>query len=335
MRAAVAPFPRRLRDNPYCELLYGHLARIGVPVVSEPELSPGWLWRHRDEVGVVHLHWPEFYYREPGGGVSPRSLAAFALGVTTAAALGYRLVWTVHNAQPHEASRADRLVRALLLRIATPIVHSQAALDELGPAASEAAVIPHGSYVGWYPDVVSRAEARERLGIERQARVLLWFGQVRPYKALAPLLYAVHDLPHPDVRLVVAGRPVTPGAASEVGDLARFLGDTRLHLHLRHVPDDEVQLFFRACDLVVLPYRQVLTSGAAILAASFGRGLVVPRLGALRDFEEAGCAIGYDADVPGALNRALEHALDADVEHLGRRARALADGLGWDRIAAA
>lgn len=335
MRAAVAAFPHRLRENPYCELLYHGVAALGVPVVRDAELTPGWLHRRRAEVGVLHLHWPEFYYRNPDGRVSARSLAAFVAGVLTAVALRYRIVWTVHNAQPHETSGADRLMRALLLRVATPVVHCAAARSALGRAGDAAVVIPHGSYAGWYPDVVTRADARARLGLATDARVFLWFGQVRPYKALEPLLHALHALPDESVQLLVAGRPADEATRASLTALARALGDRRIHLHLRHVPDEEVQTFFRASDLVVLPYRQVLTSGAAVLALSFGRGLIVPRLGCLADLEQAGCAIGYEPDAPGALEAALAAGVTVDAQRLGASAGRFAEDLQWDRIAAA
>lgn len=335
MRTGVAPFPARLRDNPYCELLYRHVAALGVPVAGDARLEPGWLARRRDEVGVLHLHWPEFYYRNPDGSVSARSLGAFVAGVVSALRLGYRIVWTVHNARPHEPRRADRLVRALLLRACAPVVHCEAARRSLGAAAARATVIPHGSYAGWYRDEVSRDDARARLGLPADARVLLAFGQIRPYKALAPLLHAVRALHRPDVHLVIAGRPSDPTTGDQLERLVGELADPRLHLHLGHVPDDEVQLYFRACDLVVLPYRRILTSGAAVLALTFGRGLVVPRLGCLAELEDDGCALTFDAADDRSLAATLAAALDADAGALGVNATRRAARLGWDGIAAA
>jgi len=335
MRAAVAPLPRRVQGNPYCDLLYGALERLGVPVVEDAELTPRWLWRSRGTVGVLHLHWPELCYRERDGRVTPRSAGAFAASVVLAANLGYRLVWTVHNALPHEAGRVDRLLHALLLRVARPVVHCAAARRELGRAGDSAAVIPHGTYAGHYPDSVTRDDARARLDLAPGDRVLLWFGQVRPYKALEPLVRAVHALRDPRVRLVVAGRPVSAAAGRSLRDEVARLGDDRVRLHLGHVPDEDVQLFFRACDLVVLPYKRVLTSGAAMLALSFGRGLVVPRLGCLAELEQAGCAVGYDADADDALEGAIDRALATDPDAMGARAQRVSGRLRWERIASA
>ncbi|HLY39427.1 MAG TPA: hypothetical protein VKU61_15390, partial [Candidatus Binatia bacterium] len=102
---------------------------------------------------------------------------------------------------------------------------------------------------------------------------------------------------------------------------------------LRHVPDAEVQVFMNAADLVVLPYRAVLSSGAAMLALSFGRGIVAPRVGCLAELERTGAAILYDPAVADGLAAALRRALDADAAALGERARRFARSLSWDAIA--
>lgn len=325
MRAAgtrVAAFPRRLATNPYCELLYDHLERMGIEVV-EGRSGIRWLFRSRGRVRVLHLHWPERHFR-PGSLVSA---IGFALRLVAARLLGYRIVWTVHNAAPHEdAGAGDRLVRATLRRLATLVVHCEAARRTLGTAGPGALVIPHGTYVGRYPNGIGTRSARERLGIEPDARVFLTFGQVRSYKGLDELIRAFGQLRAPDARLLIAGEPVGQVAPPTADD-------ARVRLFLRHIPDAEVQVFLNAADLVVLPYRSVLTSGAAMLALSFGRGIVAPRLGCLPELERSGAALLYDPSEPDGLAAALARALELDASALGERAKRFARTLSWDAIA--
>jgi glycosyltransferase involved in cell wall biosynthesis len=323
-RARVAAFPRRLPFNPYCELLYGHLEKLGVETV-EGRTRLGWLWRQRRRVRVLHYHWPERHFDAR----RTRSAVWFALRLLCARALGYRVVWTVHNAAPHEGETSGwRLVRAVLGRLATLVVHSPAGRGALGALGRDAVVIPHGSYIGHYPDTIKRAAARAQLDLPADARVLLAFGQVRPYKGLDTLARTFAEIETPGVRLVIAGRPVAGGDAG-----LGAVRDDRIRLFLRAVADDEVQVFFAAADIVVLPYRNVLTSGAAMLAFSFGRGVVAPRLGCLADLERSGGAILYDPAAPDGLRRALARALLVDTAALGRQARRVARGLSWDAIA--
>jgi beta-1,4-mannosyltransferase len=131
---------------------------------------------------------------------------------------------------------------------------------------------------------------------------------------------------------VAAGLPATDADAQSV--LAAAQRDARVRAYLGFVPDPDVQRFLKAADFVVLPYRDVLTSGAALLAISFARPLVVPRRGCLAELEREGCAIAYDPDAPGALRAALAAAgAVEDLEPWRQRAAAAARRRAWEPIA--
>ena len=57
--------PTILTRNPYLELLATALAEQGVAVhrASFRYLTPAWLFRHRRDVHVIHLHWFHNYHR--------------------------------------------------------------------------------------------------------------------------------------------------------------------------------------------------------------------------------------------------------------------------------
>jgi glycosyltransferase involved in cell wall biosynthesis len=320
--ARIAAFPPRLPSNPYCELLYRHVRRLGVDVVAG-DSGLRWLWRARHRVAALHIHWPERHFRAG----SFRSALAFAARLRVAQALGHHVVWTVHNAHPHDdASRGARLVRRTLLRVATLVVHCESARAELGRAGDDAVVVPHGSYVGHYPNRIGRVAARGRLRLEPDARVFVALGQMRPYKGLGDLVRAFEALHAPDARLIVAGEPVAAAAIP-------VSGDPRIQVIPMRVDDDELQVFLNAADVMVLPYRAVLTSGAAMLAFSFGRAVIAPRLGCLAELERTGAAILYDPADPNGLASALRRALAADAGALGARARRLATSVSWEAIA--
>ena len=60
---------------------------------------------------------------------------------------------------------------------------------------------------------------------------------------------------------------------------------------LEFIPENEVQLFFNASDIVVLPYKKILTSGSALLALSFGNYILAPASGNILDIMDE--RIGY------------------------------------------
>ncbi len=101
---------------------------------------------------------------------------------------------------------------------------------------------------------------------------------MRPYKGLEELLPAFRALPEADVRLLLAGQPGSHAYLAALTDLAG--GDPRIHLVPQYVPAEEVQVYLNAADFCVLPYRQITTSGAALLMFSFGLPVIAPGIGA-------------------------------------------------------
>ncbi|HEY0945548.1 MAG TPA: glycosyltransferase family 4 protein [Opitutaceae bacterium] len=327
-------------DNPYQRELARALRPYGVEVSARRGVK--WLLRvplgGREKPDIVHLHWLPPFRRNPVGVL--RFLAFFARAGFLHA-LGCRIVWTVHNLQHHEATWRkvelffSRMVVAMSSRV---IVHSpiagQLVTAEFGAHAQrKLAVVPHGNYIGVYPNVVSRGEARERLGLQPHTTVLLFLGYLRPYKGLNELIRAFRQVDEPDYALVIAGSPFDDRAVDQLR--AESEGDARIHLRPGFVPDDDIQVYMNAADAVVFPYQAILTSGAVVLAMSFGRACVAPRLGCIPDvLNEDGAAL-YDRSEPDGLRGALQRILQRRDELPGMGAYNLARARqwGWNTVA--
>jgi glycosyltransferase involved in cell wall biosynthesis len=162
-------------------------------------------------------------------------------------------------------------------------------------------------------------------------RVFLFIGQVRGYKGVEELLSVFAALDAPDARLIIAGRPNKKQTRLTVE--AAVAGDPRISCALEVIPDDRMQVYLRGADAVVLPYRDVLTSGSAILAMTFGQPVIAPAIGCLPESLGSEGTILYAADDPDALADALRTALTIDLGVLGQRAAAHAATLSWKPIA--
>lgn len=333
--------------NPYQGLLAAALAAEGFDVVMGPNprreplpILRAWLLQGRPR--LVHLHWTHRYLGRAGSELTRLTRWRFLGQLWLLQRAGVRLVWTAHNLGSHEGQRsvAEREVhRALVARAAAVISHCQVAQDLLvraygldAAAQTRLRVVPHGSYVGAYPAGPGRGAARASLGLPAEGRVFLFLGQIRGYKGVDDLIAAFRSVGEPAARLVIAGRAVTE--ALEVSIREAATPDPRIALRLGFVPDAEMGVLLDAADAVVLPFRDILTSGSAILAMSFGRPIVAPRIGCLPELVDADAAILYPPGADGALADALRAALAADLDALGRHARELADGLDWAAIAA-
>jgi glycosyltransferase involved in cell wall biosynthesis len=219
-------------------------------------------------------------------------------------------------------------------------VHCEAAVEglvtalDLGEAdRARLAVIPHGHYRGAYPDALSREEARARLDLPPAARVVAFTGWLRAYKGVAELMEAFLELPEPYARLVVAGQAVDAGYADRLRSLAA--ADPRIRLDLGFVPDEDLQLYLRAADVVACPFLEILTSGSVLLAMSFGRAVMAPRRGCVSETLDDAGGILYDADDPQGLREALRVAMTADLASMGRHNDERLERFEWSRVAEA
>lgn len=323
--------------NPYVRLLADGLQAAGASVRLANGLSlPGLLVNRRRGLDVIHLHWLELLYASPRPLVSAWRLGMILLTVAAARLWGIRVIYTVHNLAQHEG-RTPRLNdwgNRALFRLATALhAHDAVTARALAPWASKVYIVPHGSYIGAYPNTTDRAAARARLWLSDASAVYLFLGGVRPYKGLELLLDAFRTLDDAQARLLVVGHAHRPDYAAAIAALAER--DVRVRLILRHAPDDELQFFFQASDVCLLPYRAVTTSGAALLALSFGCPIVAPRLGPFPELAADGRGLLFEPDSADDLARALREARGIDHAAAQAACLAYAQTLAWPILAQA
>ena len=109
-----------------------------------------------------------------------------------------------------------------------------------------------------------------RLGLEPTERVMLFFGQIAPYKGLEYLVAALPQVfaDDPALRLVIAGK-VKAGCEGYWRRIEGALSNPVLYnrvLHrIEHIPDEQVEIYFKAADVLVVPYVHIFQSGVPFL----------------------------------------------------------------------
>jgi len=285
MQVLIFPNDKSKIGNPYCGLLYSNMEKLGV--VTEA-FTP--MRAVSGRYDIFHLHWPEYYLSQPPLKALVGTLGLLAI-VLWLRCRGTRIVWTAHNTHSHK--RLYPKVEHWFWRVLTPMLDGYIGLSETSvlqvraqfPAlrSTPRSVIPHGDYRGSYPATVGKSSARLRLGIAAEESVVLFFGGISPYKNVPHLIETFQRAALANSTLVIAGCP-----ASQTDE--RLLLETvkesdRIQLHLERIPTDEVQVFFAAADLVVLPFLEIMNSGSAILALSFDRPVLVPDYGSLPELQ--------------------------------------------------
>ncbi|MCW2900614.1 MAG: hypothetical protein JWO67_2879 [Streptosporangiaceae bacterium] len=215
---------------------------------------------------VFHTHWPEVLL---SGTSRPRTVLRQLLFLFLLARLhitSVPVVRTQHNVRPQERMSRFRTALLRLLDRRTAVVIRLN--DETPPPAGKPFVtIPHGHYRDWF---AAYPEPDPRPGR------LAFVGLIRPYKNVEGLLTAFRSAAErsPAASLVVAGLPATRQLDSDIR--AAATGLDAVSLELDFLTDERLVEVVGRAQLVVLPYREMHNSGAALMALSLDRPVLVP-----------------------------------------------------------
>lgn len=218
---------------------------------------------------IIHFH---FFH------VGPLEL----FNVLLARLLGSKVVVTAHDVQ----SFAEHLSVPWMLKIAYRLsdrIIAQSNVSErelrtlLHVSGSKIAMIPHGNYLNFLGKVPTREEARAWVGLPNEARVLLFFGQIKEVKGLDVLIQAMPRLiqKNKNTVLLVAGKVWKDDFERYRKQIDALGISNNCVLRIQFIPDSEVANYYAAADMVVLPYRRIYQSGVLLMAMSYGKPVVV------------------------------------------------------------
>jgi D-inositol-3-phosphate glycosyltransferase len=243
--------------------------------------------------------------------------------------LGKKIVLTAHNvnmaSRDHNDSLLNRLTLRIQYRLADHIfVHTEKMKSELikafGPREAQVTVIPFGINNAVPNTDLIPSEARQRLGIPGSERTILFFGRIKPYKGLEYLIAALHQLPvqREDYRLIIAGSLDALNGEQYNNTIREAIRDDvlggRALLRTEFIPDDEIEVYFKAADILVLPYTHIYQSGVLFLGYSFGLPALATDVGSLRDeILEGKTGFVFRPEDPADLTMAIERYFASDL----------------------
>jgi glycosyltransferase involved in cell wall biosynthesis len=256
---------------------------------------------------------------------------------------GVRIVYTVHNVLPHDASPHLRSHYADLYNLADHLIchdvpSSRQLIQDFGQARSRISVIAHGPLLT--PDRHDTSEAaRRRLGLSMSECLMLWQGILRPYKGVEFLLDAwrhVRTFGKPARLAIVGGgdEAIERRIRAKVAEL-NLTNSVKLDLRFVSVP--ELQDYHAAADVLVYPYSEVTTSGALMTGIGYGKAVIASRLPAFEQIlrHDRNALLAAYGDVE-EWSRSIER-LIADPALRRRLGESLRGGSsavpGWDCIA--
>ena len=267
--------------------------------------------------------------------------------------LGKKIVFTAHNVNAGKRDLNDSWLNRLSLKIQYQLldhifVHTDAMKSELVSEFQiperKVSVIPFGINNTVAKTTLSTEEARQQLGIDPKDKTMLFFGNIAPYKGLEYLVDAFAQLVGRDrsYRLLIVGRPkgdVTYWRFVEEKMIAADVRD-RVIQKIEYVPDEETELYFKAADVLVLPYTRVFQSGVLFLGYSFGLPAIAADVGNLREEIIEG-ETGFvfkpqdSSDLASKIEAYFNSELFSKLETHRAEIKAYAnERYSWDRIAA-
>ena len=263
-----------------------------------------------------------------------------------------RVAMTVHNVNAGLRDGNDSLLNRLSLRCQYRLcdhlfVHTERMKQELlsgfGVEERNVSVIPFGINSTVPDTALTRDAARSKLSLSADDKALLFFGNIAPYKGLEYLAAAFVDLARidPSYRLVIAGLPKgSPDYWQGIKHSIEAAGlQERARLRIEYVPDEETELYFKAADVLVLPYTHIFQSGVLFLGYNFGLPVIATDVGSLKEDiveEETGlvCRPCDSGDLARIIRRYFASDLYTRLEQRRPLIRAQArERYSWDRVA--
>jgi glycosyltransferase involved in cell wall biosynthesis len=326
-----------LEGNPYQALLAKALTELGQIVEVKRIVNntlPFHLLQSCTGADILHLHWIAGLYE---GKTKLRFIVRTLFFLVTIMILRLKRIGvglTLHNLVPHDAqNRSFHIIarRFILLFCRFVIVHSEPArrkAAEYFGNYNKMVVVPHGHYQGYYLNRVSKAEARNILNIPINAKLLLFFGGLRPYKGVEYFINLFKELKSENMFFLAAG----PGQEDYVRSLTRRLPKNSV-IHSSYVPEDEVQYYLNAADCLVLPYTESLSSGAAVLGLSFYLPIIATYTVALQHLVEEKLAVFYEAGNLESLKKGIAEMFSWSTASFKERCDKFLKYCSWERIA--
>ncbi len=258
--------------------------------------------------------------------------------------LGKAVVLTAHNVNKLKRDSADTALNRLTLRIQyrladhifvhTPKMKSEL-IEEFGVPPGRVTVIPFGINNSVPSTNLSTKEARKRLGIHENHKTILFFGRIKPYKGLEFLIPAFQKVVrgHSDYRLIIAGQlemlPSDSYWVSIQKEIQQYVETGQIIPRIEFIPDSEIEVYFKAADVLVLPYKEIFQSGVIFLGYNFGLPVLAADVGSLNEDIVEG-ATGFvfrpedPIDLARAMGRYFASDLFADLEKHRREIREFA-----------
>lgn len=298
MKICFNPF--QLNENKYVDIIVNAMNKNGIEVYSLKEVAKS--LKLLNEIKIFHFNWYE-NLNEKTVLATIFKYVEKIIFIKVLKLLNKKIVWTMHNKVQHNA-KVSFLSRSLLKFIAKNsdkiFIHSNESRDVLynytksDDIMKKLVYMEHPNYIDVYPGTTQ--DMRKQLDIKKEDLVLLFVGQVRPYKNIEVLIKAFEDLNYYNVKLIIAGKPINEDYKLELHE--RLKDNKNIIPIFQFVDDDQLIELLNTSNIVVLPYdiESSLNSGTIFLSFSNNKTVISSCIGTIKDLEDEDFYFTYEYD---------------------------------------
>jgi len=336
------------RSHPYFALLYGAVAKDKNFFVYDVKDYYDLLNKLLKNSEIVHLHWIEAIFRGPpyDAGMSKcifRSLIYMFAMIGIKYVLRKKIVITLHNIKPHEIiyPRLEEFMFKFSINIADAvIVHNNYSKDKAidfyklnNNNIKKMNIIPHGNFISYFKNNISKKKARKVLNIPEDKFVLLFFGQIRPEtRGIEDLLKVLEDIFNENKNFfVILAGVCNKSLRKQLYIFSNKFKENSL-IRLEFIPDDDIQIYMNAADVGILPFKRISTSGSLFLQMSFKKPVIVSDLEPIKELLGDDYPLYCDPDNKESLKRAILNARGIDLEKISEKVYKIAESYDWGKI---
>jgi len=328
-----AIYPKLLYRWTLNEKLDLNINRRSVEILSIISWYNPWSWIKAGLLikgKICHIHYWNFYLFLP----------LFTI-MLVAKIRKKKIVCTLHNIFGHESNIFDRLLTKILLYLPEKfIVHSKhnkiSAIKCLGIKKKNINVIPLGIASIYANKQVSKIKAREKLGLDKDIKIVLFFGSIRKYKGIDVLIKAFLKvlIKVKNVKLAIVGEA---WANWQIYDklIDKLLLNKSLIKKIEFIPTNEVKYYFSAADILVLPYLKFEAQTAiGMIGLAFAKPMIVTKVGGLPDLVKDDRTIVEPGNI-NQLSKTIQVVLTEKklLKKLENDSKTLAKKFSWKKIA--
>ena len=315
----VVKEPSERANNHFVDSLGNALKKQGCEVVYGLER----LWTEKVlECDIVHFQWPEYVFGSNKKHISDEEVERLNARLGLLKEKGIKVFVQIHNLKPHKNRDKNVLhLYELLYQQADVMVHmggySHALLHSQFPHVRHI-VVPHHIYDNMLPFSITQYEARQQLNLPQDKKIVLSFGKFRSDQERSFVLNLKKRIEHTSLFTLHPSLFLMPGFYRETLhtlNLKKFI--TRLYHTLRYrlkgvqfcndvIPDDLMQCYFCAADVVLIQRLDILNSGNLPMAFAAGKVVVGPNVGNVGQIlRETGNFVFDYTDMDSAVNSIL------------------------------